>query len=211
MISKKFAAELGDKEFRDAYVSAQTRSKISSQIRAIRESRGWSQSYFAERLGKPQSNVSRLENREYGSYTLNTLVAIAAQLDVSLVVEFTTFPEFVNRSSNLSPDQLTVPQFNINELEQFLDGSESSTTLAKSENVVQSNIEEIFQNLNAHLAPGDLNGRYGNRVLSRSPFGSRGQTPNFSTRPLIRKSPYDLPTNFEQAPIVAAPWATTCA
>ena len=88
VISKRFADELAEKEMRHAYLSAQTRTKLINQIRTIRNQRGWSQGQFAEVLGKPQSNVSRLENREYGSFTLNTLFELASAFDVGLIVEF---------------------------------------------------------------------------------------------------------------------------
>ena len=111
VISKRFADELDEKEMRDAYLSAQTRTKLINQIRVIRTQRGWSQGEFAEILGKPQSNVSRLENREYGSFTLNTLFELASAFNVGLNVEFVPYENFLLRTRDLSAESLQVSSF----------------------------------------------------------------------------------------------------
>jgi len=111
VISKRLADELAEKKMRDAYLSAQTRTKITNQIRAIRSQRGWSQGEFAKILGKPQSNVSRLENREYGSFTLNTLFELASAFDVGLVVEFAPYESFLLHTRDLSIENLQVSRF----------------------------------------------------------------------------------------------------
>src|SRR5437879_5345934 len=87
VISRRFAAELTEKRMRVAYLSAQTRTKLSNQIRTLRTDRGWSQGDFARILSKPQSNVSRLENRQYGKFNLTTLFEVASACDVGLVVK----------------------------------------------------------------------------------------------------------------------------
>jgi transcriptional regulator with XRE-family HTH domain len=113
LISKSFADELTEKEMRDAYLGAQTRTKIVEQIRTIRSQRGWSQGEFAKQLGKPQSNVSqRLENRQYGGFTLSTLLEIASAFDVGLIVEFVPYSEFLRRTDDLSQKALGVVAFN---------------------------------------------------------------------------------------------------
>ena len=111
VISKRFADELTEKRMRDAYLSAQTRTKLTQQIRAIRNQRGWSQGDFAAILGKPQSNVSRLESRDYGNFTLKTLFDLASTFNCGLVVEFVPYEEFLHRTHDLSPENLRVPTF----------------------------------------------------------------------------------------------------
>jgi transcriptional regulator with XRE-family HTH domain len=118
VISKRFADELAaEKAMRDAYLSAQTRTKLSNQIRAIRTQRGWSQGEFAKRLQKPQSNVSRIESREYGSFTLKTLLELANAFDCGLLVEFVSYYEFLIRTQDLSPKRLQVSRFTRQELD----------------------------------------------------------------------------------------------
>jgi transcriptional regulator with XRE-family HTH domain len=112
LISEKFADELTEKRMRDAYLTAQTRTKIVAQIRALRTQRVWSQGEFARHLGKPQSNISqRLENREYGGFTLNTLLELASAFDVGLVVEFVQYADFLRRTENLTNAALAVESF----------------------------------------------------------------------------------------------------
>jgi transcriptional regulator with XRE-family HTH domain len=102
---------------RDAYLSAQIRTKLTNQIRAIRNQRGWSQGEFAKKLGKPQSNVSRIENREYGSFTLSTLFTLANTFDCGLVVEFVPYDDFLRRTHDLSLSHLQVQSFSSAALE----------------------------------------------------------------------------------------------
>jgi transcriptional regulator with XRE-family HTH domain len=90
---------------------AQTRTKIAHQIRALRQQRGWSQGEFGERLGKPQSNVSRLETVDEGKYTLQTLLELASAFDVGLVVEFAPYEDFIRHTIDLSPSALWVDSF----------------------------------------------------------------------------------------------------
>jgi transcriptional regulator with XRE-family HTH domain len=117
VISRRFADELAEKKMRDAYLSGQTRTKLTNQIRAIRNQRGWLQGEFAKILGKPQSNVSRLENREYGNFTLNTLLELASAFDVGLVVEFVPYDDFLRRTHDLSTTHLQVRSFSKSALE----------------------------------------------------------------------------------------------
>nr|WP_301294174.1 helix-turn-helix transcriptional regulator [Nitrobacter winogradskyi] len=72
------------------------RGWIAYQIQALREKTGLTQQAFAERLGKKQSTISRLENSEYGKVTVQTLLDIACSLDVALQVRFVSYPDFLN-------------------------------------------------------------------------------------------------------------------
>ena len=111
LISSYFADELTEKEMRDAFLDAQTRTKLASQIRAIRTQRELSQGDLGKLLGKPQSNVSRLENCIVGRYTLSTLFELASVFDVGLVVEFVPYEDFLWRTGDLSPKALEVRAF----------------------------------------------------------------------------------------------------
>jgi transcriptional regulator with XRE-family HTH domain len=118
LISEKFADELAHKDAREAYLAAQTRTKIAEQIRVMRSQRGWSQGEFAKQLHKPQSNVSqRLENRSYGGFTLGTLLEVANALDVGLVIEFVPYEDFLRRTNDLSKKTLEVKSFSRSSLD----------------------------------------------------------------------------------------------
>jgi len=109
-------AALRDKEFRDAYVDGHVKSYIPFQLRAIREKMGLTQKAFAERIGKPQSVVSRLENTEYGKVTVQTLLDIARGVDVALVVKFASFREFLATYDDLSAEAMAVEPYSAAEI-----------------------------------------------------------------------------------------------
>jgi transcriptional regulator with XRE-family HTH domain len=112
VISERFARELsGEKEMRDAYLAAQTRTRLALQIRTLRNQRNWSQETFGKVLDKPQSTVCRLEDRQYGKFTLQTLFELAAAFDVGVIVEFVPYAEFLGRMEDLSPYVLGAEPF----------------------------------------------------------------------------------------------------
>jgi transcriptional regulator with XRE-family HTH domain len=123
VISCKFADELAEKDMRDAYVEAQTRVKIAHQIRSLRTQRNWSQGDLGKRLGKPQSNVSRLEDVEVGKYTLSSLFELAAVFDVALIVDFASYPDFLRSTGDLSPRNLQRPIFDRQSLQELCEDS----------------------------------------------------------------------------------------
>jgi hypothetical protein len=84
--AKGLARRLTDKEFHDSYTASQLKSSLAEQIKALRGD--MSQQEFGKLLGKPQSVVSRLEELHYGKVTIQTLLDIAAKLDVVLAVQF---------------------------------------------------------------------------------------------------------------------------
>lgn len=61
---------------------------------------------MGKQTGKPQSVISRLENDEYGRVTLKSLLDIASGMDVALVVQFVSYPEFLRRYSDFSDAKL---------------------------------------------------------------------------------------------------------
>ena len=107
----RLLSELNDKEFRDAYVVEHVKTGLAYQIRALRQSRGWSQDEFAQRSRKTQSGVARLEDPEYGKFSLTTLLSLASAFDVALLVRFVRFSELLQRTRDLSPTELNVASF----------------------------------------------------------------------------------------------------
>lgn len=103
---------------RAKFVESHVGKGVAYQIRAIRDSLGWSQGRLAEEVGMPQNAVSRLESPQYGKPTLTTLMRLAAAFDVGLVVRFVPFSEMVDWVSGtprinkgLGSDALEVPPF----------------------------------------------------------------------------------------------------
>ena len=108
---EQIAASLRDKEYRDLFVEEEIDTGLPLQIRALRKDRGWSQKDLAQRVGMTQEGVSRLENLDYGKYTLTTLKRLASAFDVALVVRFEPFSRLVDWAVNLSPQDMEVPDF----------------------------------------------------------------------------------------------------
>jgi len=143
VISSKFADELSEKEMRDAYVQAQTRVKLAHQIRSLRTQREWSQGKLGELLGKPQSNVSRLEDADVGKYTLSTLLELASAFDVAVRVEFASYPDFLESTADLSPVALQVKSFDRAALQPLCEAS-SANTVPQTFNVLQQVQADAF-------------------------------------------------------------------
>ena len=83
---------LAEKEYRHGYVFAQTSQFLARQMREFRGE--LSQVEFGRILDKPQSVVSRLEDPNYGKWTLQSLFEVARKLDVAVLVRFVDFPTF---------------------------------------------------------------------------------------------------------------------
>lgn len=112
-LNKSVKEKLHDKAYRDAYVESHIEVGIPHQIRALREQKGreWSQGELGRRCGKPANVISRLEDPEYGSYTIRTLLQIASACDVALLVKFVSYSRFLREFEDVSPQALEVPSF----------------------------------------------------------------------------------------------------
>lgn len=86
---------LESKRARDAYVAAELINGIASQIRVLRQQRGWSQKELAEKLGTTQGVVSRLEDPSYGRFSIKTLLELGSIFDVSILARFLPFSQAI--------------------------------------------------------------------------------------------------------------------
>lgn len=115
MMMKHLFAKLKNKRYRAAYLAQHIRTIIALQIRRMREDRGWKQSDLGDVSGKPQNVISRIEDPEYGKLTVQTLLDLAAGLDVGLVIKFVPFSRFLREYEDVSMSNLSVDSF----LEEF--------------------------------------------------------------------------------------------
>jgi transcriptional regulator with XRE-family HTH domain len=95
--------ELKDATYRKAFIEAHAKDTVAFQLRRMREAKGWTQGQLAvEAFGDPklQSMVSRLENPDYGKYSVSTLLNLANVFDVGLVVRFAPFSEVLDWDLN---------------------------------------------------------------------------------------------------------------
>jgi transcriptional regulator with XRE-family HTH domain len=111
METVKMLNQMSNKAFRGAFVEENIKTGIAFQVRALREQRGWSQGELGRLAGKPQNVISRLENPDYGRFTIQTLLDIARAFDVALLVKFASFSELAANLRDLSPNALAVPSF----------------------------------------------------------------------------------------------------
>lgn len=101
---------LEDKEYRKAFVESHINNSIAFQIRSMRGN--LKQEDFGKNIVlKHQSAISRIENPNYGKFTLKTLKEIAAAFDVALMVRFVPFGDLIKWDLNLSSRSLDVPNF----------------------------------------------------------------------------------------------------
>ena len=84
--------EMKDPDFRHIYAEDQVRLRIAFLIRALRESRGLSQRDLANLMGTTQSAVARIEDPDYGSLTVKTLLNAARAFDLPLFVDMPEWP-----------------------------------------------------------------------------------------------------------------------
>jgi hypothetical protein len=62
-------------------------------------------------LGTSQSAISRLEDPEYGGYSLPMLLKVAHAFDCALLVKLIPFSTLARESVSLSPDELFAPSY----------------------------------------------------------------------------------------------------
>ena len=96
------SSNLKDKEYRRAFVRSHIRNGIAFQIHAMREKKPWTQEQLAKQIGKQQAAISRLENPDYGRFTLKTLEELADVFDVALIVRFAPFGDLADWDLTLS-------------------------------------------------------------------------------------------------------------
>jgi transcriptional regulator with XRE-family HTH domain len=110
-IRKNIWKYLKDRVFRQSYVEEHVRAGVAHQIKAMREARGWSQAQLAVKCGKSQSNIARIEDPDYGKFSIQTLLEIAHSFDVWLSLEFVSFSKGLARTADRSVHALNAISF----------------------------------------------------------------------------------------------------
>jgi transcriptional regulator with XRE-family HTH domain len=96
---------LRDPARRNEFFKSITQDDIASQIRDLRKRREMTQAAFAKKAGMKQSAVSRMEQAEYSSWSLTTLLRAAAVLDARLRVVFQPAEEAVKEFEGLEENR----------------------------------------------------------------------------------------------------------
>jgi transcriptional regulator with XRE-family HTH domain len=103
--------DLHRKDYRDAFVEESVKTGIAFQTRALRLDAGWSQKELGKKAGKPQNVISRIEDPDYGNFTIRTLLDLASAFDVALLVRFVSFGQLIQQFKDVSLKALAVPNF----------------------------------------------------------------------------------------------------
>lgn len=94
-ITSSYLEEFQDEETRHIYVDEFLHTKIATQIKALREQRGWTQGELAERAGMKQERICVLEDVNYSAWTLNVLRRLAKAFDLRINLTFEDFGSFL--------------------------------------------------------------------------------------------------------------------
>ena len=103
--------EFQDEEYRYAYAEDFLNTWVATQIVALREQRGLSQTAFGDLIGTKQPGVSRLENVNHSTWKTETLKRIARALGVRLKISFETFGTLLDEAADFSRRVLMRPEF----------------------------------------------------------------------------------------------------
>jgi transcriptional regulator with XRE-family HTH domain len=111
-ISRQFFHGFADPEYRSVYVDEHLNTFLPFQIRTIREQRGWTQGQLGQYCGgKAQGWISKLEDPNYGKFTLATLKTIARAFDCMLEVRFKSYRDFSDEQERRRPGDLRVHSY----------------------------------------------------------------------------------------------------
>jgi transcriptional regulator with XRE-family HTH domain len=150
--------ELKDKQYRDAFVRSQVRIGLPLQLRALRESRGWTQPHLAEAAGMSQPRISEIERPGERKLNLETLFRLAEAFDVALQVRFVPFRDFVD-----STDEVNLGRFSIRPFDEDLEALEN-------EEIWESGRKALAAAVQEHQHERDL---YTEQLLSEDPLNPR--------------------------------------
>ncbi|MPZ78424.1 MAG: hypothetical protein GEU77_18115 [Deltaproteobacteria bacterium] len=103
--------KMKNKKYRDSYVASHISVGIPHQIRALRAQRGWNQKKLGAKANKKQNVISRMEDPNYGKYSLSSLLDIASACDVALLVKFVPFSRFIQEHDYVDPKSLYAASF----------------------------------------------------------------------------------------------------
>lgn len=83
--------ELRDPEYAEGYAESFLNAFVATQIKVIREQRKMTQADLAREIGTTQTGISRIENVNYSSWSIRTLIKLARAFGVRLKVSFEPF------------------------------------------------------------------------------------------------------------------------
>jgi hypothetical protein len=120
---RRLGKALIDRGTRHGYMGRHLKAFLAQQIRVLRGDE--SQTEFGERIGKPQSVVSRLEKQADRHISIQTLIDIAARLDIAVIIRFVDFATFLRYTNDFSDFALKPEPFRREEIEELIKDTEA--------------------------------------------------------------------------------------
>jgi hypothetical protein len=139
----------GRKAYRDSYVASHTRQFLARQMREFRGDQ--SQTEFGALLDKQQTVVSRLEDPNYGKWTLQTLFDVASKLEVAVVVRFVDFPTFLGLTNDRSKAALSPASYDQAKVDEFVSKKEDGQSAARK--AYEAMQDDIYSQPGNDLSP----------------------------------------------------------
>lgn len=128
-----------DCEYRHTFAEESLNTSIATQIKVLREQRGWNQGELATHADMQQPAISRFENINYSAWSLTTLKRLAQTFDLVLSVKFETFASLLNEVEEMNREYLERCSF---EDDPAFAGAESTQAV---EAVIGSTVAELLQ------------------------------------------------------------------
>jgi transcriptional regulator with XRE-family HTH domain len=92
---------------------------LAEQIRALRGE--LTQKQFGDKIGKPQSVVSRLEKEADRQISVQTLIDIAKPLDIAVIIRFVDYPAFLRYTEDYSDTAIAPRPYDQNAVDALAD------------------------------------------------------------------------------------------
>jgi transcriptional regulator with XRE-family HTH domain len=105
-VVERLRRDFQESTYRHVYDSGFLDSSIATQIKVLREQRGWKQSDLAREAKTGQSRISEIEDVNYSSWSIRTLRRLAKAFDVRLKVSFEEFGTLLTDFTKLNRTSL---------------------------------------------------------------------------------------------------------
>ena len=99
---------LNERGSRESYIRAKLNQLIPSQIKALRLQHKWTQKQLGDESDMKQARISAMEKPGEVSFSIETLIRLAAAYGVALRVDFVPFSEILKWDNGYSQDDFTV-------------------------------------------------------------------------------------------------------
>lgn len=109
-IERALRVELLDPEYSEGYAESFLNSYVATQIKVIREQRKMTQAELANEIGTTQAGISRIENVNYSSWSIRTLIKLARAFKVRLKVSFEPYGTLPEEAVRFDRESLERPR-----------------------------------------------------------------------------------------------------